>query len=129
MENKSENYKEILGDNLWILINLIAKIAFSIASYVYRKSPEKIATICFIESLLAILLTALNILKIKCCCKIKNEEAMAIEEGKKLLSLFIKEPKIIEDLKKFKDKNEEAKKILNDIKGKGLNFINNINNI
>ena len=75
MENNSNNCVKKLRDNKWILMALIIKVAFSIASFVCRNDSKKIAVIDFIETLLAVLLTVLTILfKFESCCGKRSDE-------------------------------------------------------
>ena len=75
MENNSNNCVKKLRDNKWILMALIIKVAFSIASFVCRNDSKKIAVIDFIETLLAVLLTVLTILfKVESCCGKRSDE-------------------------------------------------------
>ena len=115
-----------MKNNKFALLLLIINFSSSLTLYVYRKAPETTAIITLIENVLLFILSVLDLFKVRCPCK-KKEEEDTIENANSFLQILFESQKIVKQLKELKAKKyKNAEKFINDIKREAEKLINKL---
>ena len=111
--------------NKFALLLLIINFSSSLTLYIYRKAPETTAIITLIENVLLFILSVLDLFKVRCPCKKKEEQT--IENATSLLEALFESQNFVEQLKELKAKKyKNAEKLVDDIKREAEKLFNKL---